>query len=133
VGIFTFTHASGTASTGALGFTPKFAIYSGVADDSGAGADTGTHFVGLIVGIGGLARSAGIGVLSGLDFLTGGGVTGDDDSAGGLRALGGGGGVQFDTTWVIDLDVTAFSSLGIDLTWSAAGITDHRGQLLVVG
>lgn len=130
--IVTFTHLSGTASTGPLGFNPKFAIYSMAAANIGAGDDDADHSVGLIIGTGGNARSAGMSNLSGLSFLQGSAVVGDDSSAGGTIAPAGSGNVEIDTAWDTSLDVTAFSSLGIDLTWSAP-VFGHRGQLLIVG
>jgi hypothetical protein len=133
VAIFSMTHVSGTFSTGPLGFTPKFAIYSGVAITTVVGVNHHGHAVGFVIGPGGSARAAGVFLrsISGTD-VTGALASGDDDAIGGLDNTFGNSGPFFDTSFPIDLDVTAFGPGGIDLTWSAA-VTDHAGKLIVVG
>lgn len=128
VAIFSFTHITGTASTGALGFTPKFAIYTGAVNNQVGVVDPKfSHIVGFAIGTGGSARAAGI-MEEPDNSITQVGIAGDDDAIGGGLAA-----VQvFSTTFTKDLDVTAFGAAGIDLTWSA-DVTDHAGKLLVVG
>lgn len=126
--MFSMTHTSGTFSTGALGFTPKFAVYSGAVAGPLAEANTFDHVVGFATGAG-TAIAAGIVVnddpaSSGLDNNSG----GDDDAIGGHITADG----SFKTSFAIDLDVTAWSAAGIDLTWTGS-VTGHRGKLIVIG
>lgn len=131
--IFSFTHISGTASTGALGFTPKFAIYTGVIQETTVGVIQSTHSVGVIIGVGGSARASSMTLrgIAGTD-VTGSEVSGDDDAAAGYAAASGGAAGFSGSFATSDLDVTAFSAAGIDLTWSTA-VDLHAGKLLVVG
>lgn len=116
--LFTFTHIAGAASTGALGFTPRFAIYTGVAEDGGAAeCAAGTS---VITGTGTSARYAGSTFPAAIGVNTTGTVNFDADAAIKIGAAG------------AELDVTAFSAAGITLTWSA-GVGVHNGFLLVVG
>lgn len=127
--LFSFTHTSGSASTGALGFTPAAAIYS-CAVGAVSGSSTFAHTVGMSTGTGTLARATGVS-----QNVTGNGMglANDDDAIGGL-VLGGGAGPAQATAFATDLDVTAFGAGGITLTWSAALVGAlHRGYLLVLG
>lgn len=126
--IFSFTHTSGTASTGALGFTPKFAIYSGAVEGPLGEDNQFSHVVGFATGVG-VSIAAGISAESTLVASAVGDNSGGDDNAigGHISAVG-----TFQTSFTRDLDVTAFSAAGIDLTWSAS-VTSHAGKLLVVG
>lgn len=125
--VFSFTHTSGAASTGALGFTPRFAIYSGAVREA---SNTMQHIVGFAIGTGASAIAAGLAV----DVASGSQVSsgeGDDDAIGGASVASG----AFLTVFGKDLDVTAFGSGGITLTWSLAlsATAAHAGKLLVVG
>ena len=128
VAMFDLTHTSGTFSTGALGFTPKMAIYSGAVQGPLAEQDTFSHIVGFAKAVGD-AIAAGIVVND--DPAESGGADnsgGDDDAIGGHMVSDG----SFQTSFSIDLDVTAFAASGVDLTWSGS-VTAHKGKLIVIG
>lgn len=114
--LFSFTHSSGAASTGALGFTPRFCIYTGAFENSAA--TSFTFSTGFATGTGSLARGA----CASTTNLT----AGDDDAIAGISTS------SWASTFNRDLDVTAFSSSGIELTWSGT-INNHAGKLLVIG
>jgi hypothetical protein len=129
VAIFNFTHTSGTAGTGALGFTPKFAIYTGAVQVSDTEVSIATGFA---IGTTTNARSNAFGYNQG----SGSPIDPGGSAAYGLSSIGGHssasqGSAQF-VSISRDLDVSAFSAAGIDLTWASA-VTSHEGNLLVVG
>lgn len=109
VALFTFTHIAGPASTGPLGFTPKFAIYTALATDGGSNSNG----VAVIKGTGTDARWVGRDGVS---------LPIEDPSS----ALMVGAAKR--------LTVTAFGPGGITLTWAAlAVVSSHTGHLMVVG
>lgn len=131
--VFDFTHTAGSASTGALGFTPKFVIYSGVIQqliNVGADAHSVVHSTGFAIGTGGNARTAvmGVGSSTSLEVDVGGAAT-DSSAIAGDPAMTGT--VEFDIMGTV-LDVTSFAAAGITLTWSAA-VGAHEGKLIVLG
>lgn len=128
--LFTFTHTSGASSTGALGFTPRFAIYTGAVQVSSVEISIATGFA---TGTAGNARANCFG------FNQGSGSPIDPGGTAATELSGIGGHAQtiqgtptYSTGFSRVLDVTAFSSAGITLTWSLA-VTSHQGSLLVVG
>lgn len=127
--LFSFSHTSGTAGTGALGFTPKFAIYVGAIQTSGTEVSIASGFA---TGTAGNARANGFGfnVGPGAPQLPG-GTAAIDSSAIGGRAQAIQNNASF-SAFNQTLDVSAFSAAGIDLTWTAS-VTTHSGHLLVIG
>jgi len=131
--LFTFTHTSGASSTGALSFTPRFAIYTGAAQNASAPNGGDWYFMtGFATGTGGNQRGAAGG------YAQGSGSPQDPGGAGSFSntAIAGFGtaiqnSAQF-TGFSRTLTVTAFSSAGITLTWNLA-VNAHNGNLLVVG
>lgn len=130
--VFDFTHLSGASSTGALGFTPKFAFYSGVIQQpNGGGGLNIVHSTGIAIGTGSSSKTAALGV---------GSSTGVSVDIGGAASSTSG--IAVDTTmstsidWEggngIELDVTAFGAGGITLTWGGS-VAKHEGKLIVVG
>lgn len=128
--IFTIGHSTGTASTGPIGFTPKFCIYTGAININGAGQVAVAN--GFATGVG-LARAnsfsfnegPGSPQLPGMTAASASGAIAGESTAIQNTA-------SFSTGFSIALSVTAFSSAGIDLTWSSA-VNGHQGFLLVVG
>lgn len=133
VSVFDFTHLAGAASTGALGFTPKFAFYSGVVgqDNPPVGGNSVTHSTGFATGTGALAKTTVMGVLASLGVaVDAGGAASDSSAIGGDTTMSAT--VDFLTALAISLDVTTFGAGGITLTWTAA-VDAHEGKLIVVG
>lgn len=130
VALFSFGHSSGTASTGAIGFTPKFAIYTGAIQISSAEMGIAQGFA---IGTAGNARANGFSfnVGPGAPQLPGATSAADQNAIGG-EASAVQNAAQFTGGFSADLDVTAFSAAGIDLTWSTP-VNNHIGNLLVVG
>lgn len=129
--LFTFGHTSGTASTGALGFTPKVAFYVGNSNYGGSGGDAAAS-AGFSIGTLGNSRAAGVDSVEGPGAPSLPGFSGGQDSAaiGGLiRAIQNS--VQ-NSSFDRRLQVTAFSAAGISLTWDVA-VNGHQGHLLVIG
>lgn len=129
VAIFPFSHSSGTQSTGAIGFTPKIAIYVGAIQISSAEVGIATGFA---IGTAGNARG------NGFSFNTGPGAPQLPGASAAIDASAIGGELnaiqntaQF-SSFSRSLDVTAFGPAGIDLTWSAS-VNSHSGHLLVIG
>lgn len=129
VATFQFTHSTGTASTGAIGFTPKFCLYYGSINITGTGQIAISH--GFATGTGG--RGTGFSFNEGpgspqLPGMTAAAVSGQiGGEATPIQNT-----ASTATSFNIGLSVTAFSSAGIDLTWSSS-VSSHNGFLLVVG
>ncbi len=121
--VFEFTHTTGAASTGALGFTPRFAIYVGAMEVAASNIVLAS---GLIIGTGLAAKAASLLLASGGQT-----VSGDGSAAAGYS--GNGGGQVFSSGMSNDLDVTVFDATGVELTWAAPITGSHAGKLLVVG
>lgn len=128
--VFSFSHISGSASTGALGFTPKAAWYTGSVNN-GTGADE-CHANGFAIGTGTNQRSAGFSN-NVANSPQSNGVTATTD---GQAIFGQNTSIQNTATqsaaWARELQVTAFGAGGITLTWSSA-VNAHSGNLLVIG
>lgn len=114
--IFTTTITTGSFSTGALGFTPAFAIYTGFAIED----DESRTGVAVIRGTSTDARTAGA--------IVTGSVNPPGAYANGSACI-----QIFDGAATRSLDVTAFSSAGVTLAWDAGPGGTHTGQLLVIG
>jgi len=108
--LFTFSHTSGAASTGALGFTPLFAVYLAVL------TSTEAMSVGFATGTGTGARCI---------------VTYWNSGGSDTRFNFDGDAIAQDKNGV-DLDVTAWGSANITVTW-ASPVSAHTGYMLVVG
>lgn len=129
--LFEFNHTSGSSSTGALGFTPLFCVYTGaIVTDPSLGPGV-TRAVGFARGTGALAKSAAIGVQDqGSSEVDCAGAGGDTSAIGGDVTQSQD--PTLITAFLNSLNVTAFGSGGITLTWEAA-VLDHVGKLMVVG
>lgn len=127
-----FNFTSGTATTGALGFTPKFAIYI---SGSRVGGNANMFNVGLIRGTGADASSAGLATLcETISTLDNSEVDIVGSSASGISTPSGGGQADISSSYSgATITCTAFSATGIDLTWSAVAVSNHLGYMLVVG
>lgn len=123
--IFEFSHLSGTSSTGAIGFTPRFAIYSGIVE--GISGDV-SHVYGFSNATDQMSAGWGIGIA--ITSVDEGGVGAADKIFGEVavdRAP------PFSATSFFNgLTVTSFSSAGIELEWDMA-VNEHSGKMLVVG
>lgn len=129
--LFSFSHTSGSQSTGALSFTPKVAFYVGNANYGGSGGDAAVS-AGFAIGTLGNARAAGLDSVEGPGAPSLPGFSGGQDSAaiGGLiRAIQN---TVQNSSFDRRLQVTAFSIAGITLTWDVA-VNGHSGHLLVLG
>lgn len=111
--VFTFTHVSGSVSTGPLGFTPVAAIYVGRV----------VSFLGTAIVVG-IATGTGASAKSVLRSDT---VYTDDDAI-----VVGSTFVDGVPVFAQELDVTEFGASGITLTWSFPAYA-HKGYLLVIG
>lgn len=125
VSVFNFTHEVGSASTGALGFTPRYIFYSGIVvafDAVGVshvfGFANETDQMGAGWGIGASVVSVDLGGAGG-DVAIFGNVTIDKA-------------IPFTSSFFNALRVSAFSSAGITLTWDS-DVFEHSGKLIVVG
>lgn len=129
--IFSFSHVSGSQSTGALSFVPKVAFYVGNANYGGSGGDAACA-AGFAIGTLANARACSFDFVEGPGSpqLPGGSAGVGPDSIGGfLRAIQNNAQTSsFDRR----LQVTAFSIAGITLTWDIA-VNSHSGHLLVLG
>ena len=129
--LFSFSHTSGSQSTGALSFTPKVAFYVGNANYGATGGDAACAS-GFAIGTLTNARASGFDFAegSGSPQLPGGSAGVDAAAIGGfLRAIQNNAQTSsFDRR----LQVTAFSIAGITLTWDIA-VNAHSGHLLVLG
>lgn len=121
--IFTFSHATGSASTGAVGFTPRAAILIGIITISGAGGglDGTYNCTGVITGTGTGAKAIMVSTTN-----TALAIASDADAAAGVTAT------DAATTFSRELDVDAFGSSNITLTWST-NVSSFTGFLLVIG
>lgn len=127
---FVFNHSTGTASTGAIGFTPKFCLYYGAISINGAGQVAIAN--GFATGVGAARANSfsftegpGSPQLPGMTAASASGFIGGESTPIQNTA-------SFSTGFSIALSVTAFSSAGIDLTWSST-VNGHQGFLLVIG
>lgn len=138
VALFSFTITSGSFSTGALGFTPLFAIYAGAATSSDI--EAGDFGVSFITGAGlgnagmvviGLTGDTLADILS-ADFRSDDGTALMDPT---LVASAGAGTVTNSNVGSTGLTVTNFDATQIVLDWGflPPSIAAHHGKLLVVG
>jgi hypothetical protein len=132
VALFTFTHTSGTASTGAIGFTPKVAFYTGAANNTAGSSGDAASTSGFATGTSTSARA------SAFCYTQGVGSPQDPGGAGGYdgAAIGGFARAFQNSASLTGFDrpltVTAFGAGGISLTWTTA-VNEHHGNLLVMG
>lgn len=134
VSVFSFTHTSGSASTGALGFTPKMAIYTAVTSYSDGTRIYGSHSTGIANGTGTGARVTGTTIAGGASGYIEYGECEYDGSgiAFGVTAIAAGAGSVTLAAPDRFLDVTAWGSSNITLTWDNS-VTGHDGYLIVMG
>lgn len=127
ISTFNFSHTSGSASTGSLGFTPKLAIYAMTMYRT-VTYNYPTFAIGVAIGTNTNASCIGHGHTSQATAWSRTGY--DNDAIGGslqTSAIG-----ETTSAMDYDLDVTQFGSSGITLQWSGTH-NNHYGALIVLG